>query len=111
MPVTQVGIVYYTDDPKAEGEPKKGEVFRVVFPEFDDSELDEPPTDGERRMYHVDADGETRRYHRHEVPESSKPHTWATLGTDPARVAVFEKVLPDDPRVALARSRMTTASE
>lgn len=35
MAVTQVGIVYYQDDP-AQG------VFRIVYPQLDDSELDDP---------------------------------------------------------------------
>lgn len=102
MPLTLVGIVYYTDDPPSDGQThhRKGEIFRVVVPEFDDSELDEPPTDGERRRYHVDADGETRRHHPHEVPEGSKPHSWMTLGVDPNRKVVMEKVPRDDPRFA-----------
>jgi hypothetical protein len=78
MPVTKVGIVYYTTGPH------KGEIFRIVYPEFDDSELDEPPTDGERKP-HLD--------------EHGNPHSWTTLGTDPKWKCVLEKVDPDDPRV------------
>jgi hypothetical protein len=80
MPVTKVGIVYYTTGPD------KNEVFRIVYPEFDDSELDEPPTDGHRKP-HLDENGE--------------PHSWTTLGTDPKRKPVLEKVDPDDPRIKL----------
>lgn len=35
MPVTQVGFIYYQDDPTQA-------VFRVVYPTDDDSELDDP---------------------------------------------------------------------
>lgn len=35
MPVTKVGIVYYQDDPQQR-------IFRIVYPQFDDSELDSP---------------------------------------------------------------------
>lgn len=92
MPVTLVGIVYYADAPD--------EIFRVVVPEFDDSELDEPPTDGERRHYCIDEDGETRRHHPHERPITSRPHTWTTLAVDPNRKVVMEKVPRGDPRFA-----------
>lgn len=48
MPVTQVGVVYYADDPD-----KK--VFRVVAPTNDDSELDRPdPEFGEWTVFGVD---------------------------------------------------------
>jgi hypothetical protein len=48
MPVTQVGIVYYADDPD-----KK--VFRVVTPTHDDSELDAPdPQHGEWHVFGLD---------------------------------------------------------
>lgn len=48
MPVTQVGIVYYADDPD-----KK--VFRIVTPTEDDSELDRPdPKFGEWTVFGVD---------------------------------------------------------
>lgn len=48
MPVTQVGIVYYADDPD-----KK--VFRVVTPTADDNELDQPdPKFGEWTVFGVD---------------------------------------------------------
>jgi hypothetical protein len=41
MPVTQVGLVYYTDDPTQS-------YFRIVYPSVDDSELNQPQwlTDG-----------------------------------------------------------------
>ena len=42
---TLVGIVYYADDPD-----KK--VFRIIYPEFDDRELDQPPHDGNRQIMH-----------------------------------------------------------
>lgn len=48
MPVTQVGIVYYADDPDQK-------VFRLVTPTRDDSELDAPdPTYGEWHIFGVD---------------------------------------------------------
>lgn len=48
MPVTQVGIVYYADDPDQK-------VFRIVTPSFDDSELDQPdPIYGEWTVFGVD---------------------------------------------------------
>lgn len=72
MPITQCGIVYYDDDPE-----KK--VFRIVYPEFDDSELDQPPTDGNRQIMR---------------DEHGRPHQWHTFGVNPDRVAVFEKVPP-----------------
>lgn len=74
--VTQWGIVYYADDPK------RG-VFRIVKPEVDDIELDQPPTDNHRQIYRK---------------EDGSPHSWTTLGTNPARIAIMEKVPIDDPR-------------
>ena len=79
MAITKVGIVYYADD-------HNKAVFRIVFPEFDDSELDGPPTDGNRRVMQDD---------------NGKPHTWTSFGTDPSRVAVMEKVPAGSPRAVL----------
>lgn len=79
MPVTMVGIVYYADDPD-----KK--VFRLVFPEFDDSELDGPVTDGNRQVMR---------------DENGKPHAWHTFGADPKRKAVLEKVPRGSPRTVM----------
>lgn len=79
MPVTKVGIVYYADDPTRR-------VFRVVFPEHDDAELDQPPTDENRDPY-LRADGSA--------------HSWITLGTNPKRTAVLEKVPRGSPRARL----------
>jgi hypothetical protein len=79
MTVTQWGIVYYADDPDRT-------VFRVIMPEQDDVELDEPPTDHERRFY-LKADG--------------THHSWTSFGTDPARKAVLLKVSIGDPRAVL----------
>ena len=76
---TLVGIVYYADDPD-----KK--VFRIIYPEFDDRELDQPPHDGNRQIMH---------------DEHGKPHGWHTFGVDPNRTAVFEKVPVGDPRAVL----------
>lgn len=70
MAVTKCGHQSYTDDPH-------GRVFRVIWPEFDDSELDQPPTDGGRRAY-LQPDG--------------TPHTWASFGTDSARTSTVAKV-------------------
>lgn len=48
MSVTQVGIVYYADDPDRK-------VFRVITPSFDDSELDVPdPEQGSWTVFGVD---------------------------------------------------------
>lgn len=79
MPVTMVGIVYYADDPEKR-------VFRIVYPEFDDKELDEPPTDGLRQIMR---------------DENGKPHGWHTFGVDPKRTAVMEKVPRGDPRAVM----------
>lgn len=79
MPVTMVGIVYYADDPE-----KK--VFRIVYPEVDDSELDQPPTDGERKIMR---------------DETGKPHGWHTFGLAPGRVAVMERVPKDSQRARM----------
>ena len=79
MAKTQVRIVYYADDPQ-----KK--VFRIVYPEFDDVELDQPPTDGNREVM---------------LNEKGEPHAWNTFGTDPKRRVVSEKVLVNDPRAVL----------
>lgn len=68
-----VGIVYYADDKK---------VFRVVYPTFDDKELDEPATD-RLGQHMLKGDGVT-------------PHQWHTFGVDPNRVAIFEKILAAD---------------
>jgi hypothetical protein len=67
MPVTQVGIIYYADDPDKN-------VFRIVTPTEDDSELDQPdPQYGD----------------------------WTVFGTDPDRVAVMEKVPIGDPKAKM----------
>lgn len=79
MPVTQWGIVYYADDPE-----KK--VFRIVYPQFHDEELDKPPTD------HT---GHAMRN------ENGEHHAWHTFGVNPNRTAVFEKVPKGDPRAVL----------
>jgi hypothetical protein len=79
MPVTKIGLVYYADDPD-----KK--IFRRVFPTLDDSELDGPPTDGECKPMLFAPD---------------VPHSWASFGTDPARIAVMVKVPADSPLLAL----------
>jgi hypothetical protein len=76
MPITMLGIVYYADDPE-----KK--VFRIVYPSLDDKELDEPPTDSQ---------GIVMR------DERGQPHSWTTLGIEPGRTAVLEKVLLTAPR-------------
>ena len=70
MPITLIGIVYYEDDPE-----KK--VFRIIYPTVDDKELDEPPTDC------------------HGIPfrdEKGQLYSWTTLGVEPGRTAVLEKV-------------------
>lgn len=79
MAVTLVGIVYYADDPERK-------VFRLVYPEVDDGELDSPPHDGKRKPY-LQSDG--------------SPHSWTTLGVDPQRKAILEKVPIGDPRAVL----------
>lgn len=89
MAVTQKGIVYYSDDPHKR-------VFRTVIPEFDDSELDQPPTDG-LRQYMRDANG--------------NPYTWATFGIDPTRIAVHEKILATDTTPRLAGTPGTSKTE
>jgi hypothetical protein len=79
MPVSQVGIVYYADDPE-----KK--VFRIVYPQHDDSELDEPAHDGNGKIMR---------------DERGEPHGWHTFATDPSRTAVMEKVAIGDPRATI----------
>lgn len=61
-----IGLVYYSDDPHKR-------VFRVVYPEFSDSELDQPPTDGNRKPI-LDANGQ--------------PYSWTSLGVLPRPVAM-----------------------
>lgn len=68
--VTQMGIVFYKNDPKKI-------IFRLVFPTLSDDELDGPPTDGEGRPY-LKSDG--------------TPETWTTLGVSPWRLAVMRRV-------------------
>lgn len=81
MAVTLWGIVYYADDPNKT-------VFRIIWPERDDAELDQPPHDGNRRPY---------------LKDDGSPHSWTSFGTDPNRVAVLEKVPVGDPRAKLGR--------
>jgi len=64
------GIVYYEDDPE-----KK--VFRIVYPSWDDNELDEPVTNHVGVPYR-DARGRLE-YH-------------TTYGVEPGRKAVMQKV-------------------
>ncbi len=78
MPVTKVGIVYYKDDP--------GNVFRIVYPTFDDSELDGPPIDGKGLPY---------------LKEDGTHHSWTSLGTDSKREAVLQIVSAGSPRAVL----------
>jgi hypothetical protein len=86
--VSLVGIVYYASDPPDPNDGqvhhKTGEIVRVIYPEYDDAELDGPPTDGERRVH---------------LRENGNWHTWLTLGMDTARKVVLEKVKPNDPRL------------
>jgi len=50
MPVTQIGIVYYADDPDQK-------VFRLVMPTHNDSELDAPdPKYGEWTVFGIEPD-------------------------------------------------------
>lgn len=70
MATSLIGLVYYTDDPHKR-------VFRVIYPTHDDSELDQPPTDG---------NGLTIR------SSSGQPHTWTSMGTDSARPVAMDKV-------------------
>jgi hypothetical protein len=72
MPVTKVGYVYYTDDPHKR-------VFRVVYPELDDSELDQPATTSNREIMRK-IDGSA--------------HGWHTFGIDETRQATLIKVAP-----------------
>lgn len=76
MPITMFGIVYYADDPE-----KK--VFRVVYPTVDDKELDEPPTDCHGIAFR---------------DERGKFYSWTTLGIEPGRRAVMEKIPLGRPR-------------
>ncbi len=75
MPLTMLGIVYYADDPE-----KK--VFRIVYPTVDDKELDEPPTDCHGLPF---------------LDEKGKPYSWTTLGIEPGRTAVMDKVPISNP--------------
>ncbi len=79
MSLDLVGIVYYADDPERK-------VFRIVYPQLDDAELDLPPTDGAGSQY---------------LDEEGKTYGWTTLGTDPERKAIMEKVSRGDPRIKL----------
>lgn len=78
MPVTKVGIVYYKDSPD--------KVFRIIYPTIDDEELDGVPLTGTGVPYYR---------------EDGTCHSWVTLGTDPKREAVLEKVPANDPRASL----------
>jgi hypothetical protein len=68
-----IGLVYYADDPHKR-------VFRRVYPEFSDTELDQPPTDGKRDVM-LKGDG--------------SPHTWTSFGVDPLRPVVMDKAVSD----------------
>lgn len=74
MAVTLKGIVYYAEDPQKR-------VFRVVHPEFDDAELDHPPTDGKRQPMR---------------DEKGNAHAWHSFHVHPALTAVFEKISAAD---------------
>jgi hypothetical protein len=84
MPVTQHGIIYYNDDPHKR-------VFRRVFPTWDDSELDQPPTG---------PDGK---------PIAGE--TWASYATDKARPTAMEKISSSDATSRLRGTPATPASE
>lgn len=71
-----VGIVYFADDPD-----KK--IFRWVYPERDDMELDRPPTHGDGSIM---------------CDEKGEPYSWATLPPGDQREAVMEKIPASDPR-------------
>lgn len=73
MPVTQIGLVYYADDPHKR-------VFRRVYPEFSNAELDQPPTDGKRAVMRQG---------------DSTPHTWTSFGVDAARPVAMDKAASD----------------
>lgn len=74
MAVTQVGIVYYADDPD-----KK--VFRVVTPTFYDNELDVPdPAQGSWTVFGVDP---TRRAVLEKVPTGDPRATFTGKVDDP----------------------------
>jgi hypothetical protein len=89
MPITQIGHVYYADDPHQR-------VFRKVYPTRDDSELDGPVTDGNGNPY-LDA--------------SNQPISWQAFGVDPARTAVHDKVSASNPPKRLNGTPSTPATE
>lgn len=68
-----IGLVYYGDDPHKR-------VFRVVYPEKDDAELDQPATEGKRAVMRKD-DG--------------TPHSWTSFGVDPLRTVLMDKAASD----------------
>lgn len=74
MALTQLGIVYYAKDPHKR-------VFRIVYPERDDCELDWAPHDGHRQVM---------------LNEHGEPHAWHTFGTKPQHQPTFEKILAGD---------------
>lgn len=88
MPVTQIGLVYYSDDPHKR-------VFRRVYPQHDDSELDQPPTDGNGTA----------------IMNGSVPHTWTDFGVDTARPVAMDKVSAVAPPIRLRGTPTTPASE
>ena len=87
MAATMLGIVYYADDPEHR-------IFRVVYPELNDSELDQPPTDHERKPM--------RDHH-------GALHSWHTFGTKLEHQPIFEKVRPHDERLIKSRGDIISA--
>lgn len=89
MPVTKRGEQSYGDDPHQR-------VFRVIYPQVDDSELDGPPTDGSGKPY---------------LKPDGTPHTWESFGTDPLRPSVVNKIPQTDHSTHLRGTPSTAADE
>jgi hypothetical protein len=84
MPVTKIGIIYYSDDPHKR-------VFRVVYPTNDDSELDAPCPDI--------------------LDTSGQPVHWTDFNVDDSRPRVLEKIAKSDTTVRFHGTPNTPANE